>query len=154
MKIICTLVHRHGSKAISAGYSVGGFFFFFFSPFVCFQTRLVRPGKILAIRIHAKTVGYAVRVPSDLFAIAQMDLQDSAATSIAPNLRVWKNGTVLQADMWGLEMTTMSCNVVRWIPWKAALLNWNAPPRVEAVCLNHMVVTEDSLWNFSLADFF
>lgn len=133
---------------------LGVFFFFFFPPFVCFQTRLVRPGKILAIRIHAKTVGYAVRVPSDLFAIAQMDLQDSAATSIAPNLRVWKNGTVLQADMWGLEMTTMSCNVVRWIPWKAALLNWNAPPRVEAVCLNHMVVTEDSLWNFSLADFF
>lgn len=48
--------------------------------FVCFQTRLVRPGRILAIRIHAETVGYAARVPPDLFAIAQLDLRESAAT--------------------------------------------------------------------------
>lgn len=68
--------------------------FFFF----CFKTHLVRPGKILVIRIHAGTAGYAARVPLDLFAIAQTDLRESDATLIAPNLRVWKNGTVPQGD--------------------------------------------------------
>ena len=93
------------------------FFFFSFCFFFCFQTRLVRPGKILVTRIHAERVGYAARGPLDMFAIALMDLPESAATSIAPNLRVWKIGTVPLGDTWGPEMSTMSCNVIRWIRW-------------------------------------
>lgn len=103
---------------------------FCFVLFFSFKTRLVRPGKILVIRIHAGTAGYAARVPPDLFAIAQTDLRESDATLIAPNLRVRKNGTVPQGDTWGPVMSTMSCNVFRWGPLilKAASPNWNVPP--------------------------
>lgn len=76
MTICNSLVHNHSFKATLAGYSV--IFLFFFC--CCFQTHLVRPGKILAIRIHAETVGYAARVLPDLFAIAQTDLRESVAT--------------------------------------------------------------------------
>lgn len=90
-------MHSHGSKALSAGYSVV-FVLLLLLFFVCVQTRLVRPGKILVIPILVETVAYAARVPPDLFAIAQTDLQESAATSIAPNLHVWKSGTVAQGE--------------------------------------------------------
>lgn len=129
--------------------------------FFCFKTHLVRPGKILVIRIRAGTAGYA-RVPSDLFAIAQTDLRESDATLIAPNLRVWKNGTVPQGDMWGPVMSTMSWNIFRWgrWSWKLHRLIEMSPPlqsedsESKTHCLNHMVVTEVPLWNFSLAVFF
>lgn len=91
----------------------------------------MRPGKILAIRIHAETAGYAARVPPDLFAIAQTDLPESAATSIAPDLRVWKNGTVPQGDTWGPVMSTMPCNVIRWRRWSwklHRLIEMSPPP--------------------------
>lgn len=82
-----------GFNHIFTGFYFTYSFFFFF---LISQTRLVRPGTILASRIHAGMVGCAVKVPAGLFAIAQMGLQDSAATSIAPSLRVRRAQTAAQ----------------------------------------------------------
>lgn len=118
--------------------------FVFFCFFFCFKTHLVRPGKILVIRLHAGTAGYAARVPPDLFAIAQTDLRESDATLTAPNLRVWKNGTVPQGDTWGPVMSTTSCNVFRWGRWSwklHRLIEMRPPSRVRIASGRHTAWT-------------